>query len=203
MPEAAQAGPYFDMTGGVQYTRDLDNTKAWEFQFIITDKFGSNTYSMMLPKGQPILFFDTNKISIGINTFPSGNNSFETTNLSASGTANFSGAATFNSAVNINSTLNLNTAARNSILNYVYPVGSIFMSASSTNPSSYFGGTWSLWGSGKVPVCVNTSDSDFSPSKKTGGSKTHRHLGESECIGFAEPPRVKKPEPEHKDILVS
>jgi hypothetical protein len=56
--------------------------------------------------------------------------------------------------------------------NPFWPVGSIFMSVSSTNPTNYFGGTWSLWGSGRVPVCVNTSDSDFSSSEKTGGSKT-------------------------------
>ena len=30
----------------------------------------------------------------------------------------------------------------------------------STNPGTVFGfGTWELWGSGRVPVCVNTSDS--------------------------------------------
>jgi microcystin-dependent protein len=56
--------------------------------------------------------------------------------------------------------------------NPFWPVGSIFMSVSSTNPANYFGGTWSLWGSGRVPVCVNTSDSDFNSSEKTGGSKT-------------------------------
>ena len=47
------------------------------------------------------------------------------------------------------------------------------MSVSSTNPSSLFGGTWVAWGSGRVPVGVNTSDSDFSTVEKTGGEKTH------------------------------
>jgi hypothetical protein len=56
--------------------------------------------------------------------------------------------------------------------NPFWPVGSIFMSVNNVNPSNYFGGSWSAWGSGRVPVCVNTSDSDFSSSEKTGGSKT-------------------------------
>jgi hypothetical protein len=56
--------------------------------------------------------------------------------------------------------------------NPFWPIGSIYMSINSTNPSVYFGGVWSLWGSGRVPVCINTSDSDFSYSEKTGGAKT-------------------------------
>jgi hypothetical protein len=71
--------------------------------------------------------------------------------------------------VSINGTLKINGSAW---LSLVYPVGSIYMSVSSTNPTNYFGGSWSLWGAGRVPVCVNTSDSDFSTVQKTGGSKT-------------------------------
>lgn len=62
----------------------------------------------------------------------------------------------------------------------IYPVGSIYMSANSTNPKNLFGGTWVAWGTGRVPIGVNASDSDFSYVEKTGGSKTinlsHKHL---------------------------
>jgi len=66
------------------------------------------------------------------------------------------------------------------IRNLVYPVGSIYMSTDSTNPSARFGGTWVAWGSGKVPVGVNTSDTSFNTVEKTGGTKdsvvvTHNH----------------------------
>lgn len=54
----------------------------------------------------------------------------------------------------------------------IYPVGSIYMSVSSTNPSTYFGGTWVAWGAGRVPVGINTSDSNFSTVEKTGGAST-------------------------------
>ena len=60
----------------------------------------------------------------------------------------------------------------------IYPVGSIYMSVNNTSPASLFGGTWQSWGSGRVPIGVNTSDSEFSTVEKTGGSKylqSHTH----------------------------
>ena len=63
----------------------------------------------------------------------------------------------------------------NLITNSIYPIGSIYISVNDTNPSTLFGGKWIAWGSGKVPVGVNTSDTEFSTVEKTGGSKTHAH----------------------------
>ena len=57
--------------------------------------------------------------------------------------------------------------------NTIYPVGSIYMSVNSANPSTLFGGTWEAWGAGYVPVGVKTSDADFSTVEKTGGEKVH------------------------------
>jgi len=55
-----------------------------------------------------------------------------------------------------------------------YHVGKIIMSTENVNPATYLGfGTWELWGSGRVPVGINTSDTDFNTSEKTGGAKTH------------------------------
>lgn len=56
----------------------------------------------------------------------------------------------------------------------IYPVGSIYMSTSSTNPSNFIGGTWEAWGQGQVPVGVNPSDPDFKDAGKMGGEKKHR-----------------------------
>lgn len=55
-----------------------------------------------------------------------------------------------------------------------FPVGFIYMSTTSTNPSTYFGGTWEQIAKGRTLVGVDTSDSDFSTVKKTGGEKTHK-----------------------------
>lgn len=46
------------------------------------------------------------------------------------------------------------------------------MSVKNTNPGTLFGGTWTAWGAGRVPVGINTSDTDFSTVEKTGGEKT-------------------------------
>lgn len=73
----------------------------------------------------------------------------------------------------MNSALNEIAKEINQIANYIYPVGSIYLSTNSTNPSTIFGGTWVEWGSGRVPVGVMSSDSDFSAPNKTGGEKTH------------------------------
>ena len=54
----------------------------------------------------------------------------------------------------------------------LYPVGSVYISTSGTNPSSLFGGTWVAWGSGRVPVGVNTGDGNFNTVEKTGGTAT-------------------------------
>ena len=57
--------------------------------------------------------------------------------------------------------------------NPFFPVGAIYMSVSSVNPSTYFGGTWERWGQGRVVVSLNEGDGDFNISEKTGGAKTH------------------------------
>lgn len=60
-----------------------------------------------------------------------------------------------------------------SLVNLIYPVGSIYMSVNSVNPSNLFAGTsWEAWGSGKVPVGVNSSETEFSTVEKTGGIKS-------------------------------
>jgi microcystin-dependent protein len=55
-----------------------------------------------------------------------------------------------------------------------YPVGSIFMSTVATNPATQLGvGTWAEWGKGRVPVGVDTAQTEFDAVEETGGSKTH------------------------------
>lgn len=55
-----------------------------------------------------------------------------------------------------------------------YPVGSIYMSDRSANPSTYMGGgTWVRWGKGRVPVSVDEAQTEFDTVEETGGAKTH------------------------------
>jgi hypothetical protein len=61
------------------------------------------------------------------------------------------------------------------IFEKIYPVGSIYINATnSTNPGTLLGfGTWIAFGAGKVPVGIDSSDTDFDVAEETGGAKTH------------------------------
>ena len=61
----------------------------------------------------------------------------------------------------------------NSNFDKIYPVGSIYISTSSTNPSTIYGGTWERYGQGKTLVGLNESETEFSTVNKIGGEKTH------------------------------
>jgi hypothetical protein len=56
-----------------------------------------------------------------------------------------------------------------------YPVGSIYMNATnSSNPATLLGfGTWVAFGAGRVPVGIDSGDTDFDTAEETGGAKTH------------------------------
>ncbi len=75
---------------------------------------------------------------------------------------------------NKTSILNLtNKENSNNVFLKTYPVGSIYISTSSTNPSTIYGGTWERYGQGKTLVGLNESESEFSTVNKIGGEKTH------------------------------
>lgn len=66
----------------------------------------------------------------------------------------------------------LNGKTRLEMLKTIYPVGCIYMTASSENPSKTFGfGTWAQWGAGRVPVGIDAQDADFNAAEKAGGAK--------------------------------
>lgn len=68
---------YVSMSNNVQSTLSIDKLYAWKFQIVVTDKFGSTTYNFTIPKGMPIMFVDTKKLTVGINTFPRSNRTLD------------------------------------------------------------------------------------------------------------------------------
>ena len=60
-----------------------------------------------------------------------------------------------------------------SIYDAIYPIGSVYISVNSTNPSLLFGGVWERFANGRCLVGVSESESEFSIVSKTGGEKTH------------------------------
>lgn len=67
-------------------------------------------------------------------------------------------------------------AIQEAMLEKMYPIGSIYMSATLATANAVaevLGGTWEAWGAGRVPVSVDSSDTSFNTVEKTGGEKTH------------------------------
>jgi len=79
--------------------------------------------------------------------------------------------------------------ALNAIWSAIYPVGSIYMSVSSTSPATLFGGTWAAFGQGRVLVGVESGGT----AETTGGSSTasiaaHYHTTQGHVLTTAEMP---------------
>lgn len=60
-----------------------------------------------------------------------------------------------------------------------YPVGSVYISTTSTNPSQLFGGTWEAFAVGRTLIGIDPSQTEFDAVNETGGAKT-KTLSESE-----------------------
>jgi hypothetical protein len=90
------------------------------------------------------------------------------------------------------------TAFVTAALSAAYPVGSIYINASSsTNPSALLGfGTWEAFGAGRVMVGFNGSDALFDTLEETGGSKdavvvSHTHTATVTDPGHAHNARTR------------
>lgn len=80
--------------------------------------------------------------------------------------------------VDLNQTQNVTTTTladmADTLLEMIYPIGSIYISTNNVSPQNFLGGTWSRFANGQVLVGVNESEGDFSSVLKTGGSKEHK-----------------------------
>lgn len=57
------------------------------------------------------------------------------------------------------------------LIDKIYPVGSLYMSINSTNPSTFIGGTWSAYAPGRTIVGVGSNGTtSYSASQATGGA---------------------------------
>lgn len=62
------------------------------------------------------------------------------------------------------------------LIDKIYPVGSIYMSVNNVSPATFLGGTWVAWGAGRVPVGMGSNGTtNYTTVEATGGSETHRH----------------------------
>lgn len=92
---------------------------------------------------------------------------------------------TFTKVDGTESTVQDTVTALNSAL---HPIGSIYLSVDSTNPSIIFGGTWILFGPGRTLICVDDSNTKFNEASKKGGEYTHKHTTSGHKLTVSEIP---------------
>lgn len=126
----------------VKTTFNIDNSYDWNVRVIISDLIGSTTYNLFVDKGIPLIFFDRLNNSVGINGFPTEEKSLEVFNkIKQNGV---------------------------SIVDLIYPVGSIYMSVNTANPATLFGGTWE-----QIKDTFLLSAGDTYKAGATGGEAAH------------------------------
>ncbi|PXV85080.1 hypothetical protein C8E03_1194 [Lachnotalea glycerini] len=58
------------------------------------------------------------------------------------------------------------------LLDKIYPIGSIYLSINNVSPAEFIGGTWERFAQGRTLIGVDTNNSSYIDSQKIGGSET-------------------------------
>ena len=143
-------------TSAVINSGGWDVTKSYDIRVTLADKLNQMVVTASISTAKTLISYHKD-VGVGIGKM------HERGSLDIGGDAYVSG------------TLDSKSIKQNgrTLLDTFYPVGSIFITTVSTNPSSYMGGTWVRIANGQTLVGVNENDSDFNAPFKTGGEKRH------------------------------
>ena len=128
----------------------LDNQNAYNFEVRIADRLQTTTGAFTVAVGQPAFYIGADG-RVGVGGMPT-----KSKNTGEAGLLQVMGRI---------------------FADNLYPVGSIYMTTTMTSASQVgaaLGGTWEAWGAGRVPVGVDTGQTEFKTVGKTGGEKTHK-----------------------------
>ena len=90
-------------------TLQLDNTVSHTIEYQVSDKLNTTTRTFTVSAGKPILFLDSDNLSVGINAFPlQGYSLVVGGSTLVDGTLRVAGASTLDGDVTMNGNLNLN-----------------------------------------------------------------------------------------------
>lgn len=105
----------------------LSNTNSYEFEFRVTDRFGTSTVLRVAGAGKPIMFVDSKKLSVGVNMFPTISNGFQVGgptqligNTTITGTLGVSSHTTLSGNLSVAGT---STFTGNTTINAISPAG--------------------------------------------------------------------------------
>ena len=87
------------------------------------------------------------------------NGVYTNTNQTISGNKTFSGTTTFSGTID-----------GIALVNKMFPVGSVYITATNTNPGTFLGGTWTQIGQGRTLIGVGTLGDDTYAAGNTGGA---------------------------------
>lgn len=146
----------------IALTATFEEESSYNFRLIVTDSVGNSAQ-------------EENRLSTGtaLMDYRTGGGGISFGKMSESDSFEVDLPAKFYKNIEVANDSGTLVALKNYLRDLLYPIGSIKMTTVNTNPSTYLGGTWVAWGSGKVPVGVNTSETEFDTVEKTGGAKTH------------------------------
>ena len=166
----AGSGTATTVTGtGLSYTSaaiTCDVSKIWTIEVKVTDKLSSTTKAAVIPIAFTLMdFYSTGKgVAFGkVGTrdgFDCAMAAYFTGATTVSGTLTATGTTAMPSGM---------TVGGKTLLNLIYPVGSIYMSVSSTSPATFLGGTWE-----RIQDKFLLSAGATYAAGATGGSATHK-----------------------------
>lgn len=128
-----------------------EDSSSYDLMLEVTDAFGSVQSTTSISTGFTMLHFNSSGKGLGIGKVSEHDGLSVGMDAEFDGTVDVLGAASFAEPVTLQKTMQVQgkanmagglTVAGKELLDLMYPIGSIYLSVSSVNPQTIFGGTW-------------------------------------------------------------
>lgn len=139
------------VASGVDLIIPAEDSSSYDLMLEVTDAFVSVQSTTSISTGYTMLHFNSSGKGLGIGKVSEHDGLSVGMDAEFDGTVDVQGAASFAEAVTMQKTLRVQgkttlggglSVAGKELLDLMYPIGSIYLSVSSVNPQTLFGGTW-------------------------------------------------------------